>query len=128
MSYSDRYKPTEIFNQHVHFSEISVLQQEGMPTILDITSSPLNSGVNTNGINQDNTLRIPESVIMERNYTQLSITGTEKERKLKVAYFNVDGKLIYSTEFAAVRCRHILLPSEFHPPKRIRQGCFRLGY
>lgn len=85
----------------VHFSEISVLEKEGSPTILDITSSPLNSGVNTNGINQENTLRIPESVIMERNYTRVSISGTADERKVKVAYFNAKGENIWDYEFGA---------------------------
>ncbi len=85
----------------VHFSEISILAEEGKPNILDITSSPLNSGVNTNGINQPNTLRVPGSVIMERNYTQLEISGPEKERKVSVSYFNTKGEKLYSQEFPA---------------------------
>ena len=79
----------------IHFSEVSVLREEGKPTIWDITSSPLNSGVNTNGINQENTLRIPESVIMERNFTQISLSGPKDERELTIQYFDSDGKNLW---------------------------------
>ncbi|MCF6170535.1 MAG: alkaline phosphatase family protein [Bacteroidales bacterium] len=79
----------------VHFSEVSVLREEGRPTIWDITSSPLTSGANTNGINQENTLRIPESVIMERNFTQLSLSGPRSNRVLTVRYFDSNGKELW---------------------------------
>jgi alkaline phosphatase D len=80
----------------VHFSEISVLKQEGKPTIWDITSSPLNSGVNTNALNQNNTLRIPESVIMERNFAEVKITGPRKERTVTVSFYDYTGKERYT--------------------------------
>ena len=79
----------------VHFSEVSVLREEGKPTIWDITSSPLTSGVNTNGIEQNNTLRITESVIMQRNYTQISLNGPKTERELTIRYFDSDGKVLW---------------------------------
>jgi len=82
----------------VHFSEISVLKKEGEPTIWDITASPLNSGTNTNALNQNNTLRITESVIMERNFTLVNVTGPEKKRTLHIQYFDSDGNLLYSHE------------------------------
>jgi alkaline phosphatase D len=78
----------------VHFSEVSVLREKEKPTIWDITSSPLNSGANTNGINQENKLRIPESVIMERNFTQISLSGPKTERKLTIRYFDSNGKML----------------------------------
>ena len=82
----------------VHFSEISVLHQEGKPTIWDITSSPLNSGVNTNALNQNNTLRIPESVVMERNFVEIGISGPTKQRKLKITYYDYNGKELFTHE------------------------------
>lgn len=85
----------------VHFSEISVLKNGDKPAIWDITSSPLNSGVNTNGINQKNTLRIPESVIMERNFTQLTISGPEKERVIEIIYFDVKGTELFRYSISA---------------------------
>lgn len=80
----------------VHFSEVSVLKNDGKPTIWDITSSPLNSGVNTHALEKDNKLRINESVIMQRNYTELSLTGPIDERKINLTYYDSDGNEIWS--------------------------------
>ncbi|PLX03418.1 MAG: phosphodiesterase [Marinilabiliales bacterium] len=80
----------------VHFSEVSVLKEEGKPTIWDITSSPMNSGVNTNALKQENILRIKESVIMERNYTELKIIGSKADRQIFVNYYNSDGEKLYN--------------------------------
>ncbi|NOY50704.1 MAG: alkaline phosphatase family protein [Chlorobi bacterium] len=82
----------------VHFSEVSVLKQEGKPTIWDITSSPLNSGANTHASSQKNELRIPGSVIMQRNYTEIKVVGDKEQRHLEINYFDVDGKKLYSIE------------------------------
>ena len=81
-----------------HFSEISVLKEEGRPGIWDVTSSPLNSGVNTNADTQENTLRIPESVIMQRNYTKIDVVGSRENRHLLIRYFDASGGLIYEKE------------------------------
>ncbi len=83
----------------VHFSEITVLKEKGKPDIIDITSSPLNSGPNTNAINQNNTLRVPGSVIMERNFAEICITGPRLDRKVIVTYYDVNGKELYKYEF-----------------------------
>lgn len=81
-----------------HFSEVSLLKEEGRPTIWDITSSPLNSGVNTHANEQKNALRIPESVIMQRNYTKIDVVGSREERHLLISYFDAQGELLYEKE------------------------------
>ncbi len=85
----------------VHFSEISLLKKKGKPDIIDISSSPFNSGPNTNAINQSNTLRVPGSVIMERNFAEIKVTGPRLDRKVTVTYFDVNGKELYKYEFSA---------------------------
>ncbi len=80
----------------VHFSEITVLEKKGKPIIWDITSSPMNSGANDNAINQPNTLRIQESVIMERNFCEIAISGERKNRVLQVNYYDANGELLYT--------------------------------
>lgn len=79
----------------VHFSEISVLKKEGEPIIWDITASPLNSGSNKNAVKQNNTLRIPESVITVRNFTLVNVVGPKKERTLQIQYFDGNGQLLF---------------------------------
>lgn len=80
----------------VHFSELSVLREKGRPTLWDITSSPLNSSPNTHGIKQNNTLRVPGSVIMQRNFAQIKISGPTGNRVLHLTYYDTDGKKLWS--------------------------------
>lgn len=82
----------------VHFSEVAVLKEEGKPTIWDITSSPLNSGVNTHAMEKDNDLRLVESVIMERNFVDITLSGSVEERKINLTYYDSDGNSLWSYE------------------------------
>ena len=93
--YNQGIKNVIFITGDVHFSELSVLKEEGKPVIWDITSSPLNSGANTNGINQNNTLRVPGSVIMERNFAEIKITGPRKNRVLHLTYYNTKGEKLW---------------------------------
>lgn len=76
----------------VHYSEISVLKKEGKPAIYDLTFSALTSGPNTSGESWKNTLRIPGTVVMERNYGMIKFSGPAKARKLTVSCLNSDNK------------------------------------
>ena len=67
-----------------------------MPTIWDITSSPLSSGVNTKAKEKDNTLRLDESVIIERNFAELKLSGIIEERIIDITYFDGDGNKIWN--------------------------------
>ena len=83
----------------VHFSEISVLKKEGKPTICDFTFSALTSGPNTSGESWKNTLRVPGTVVMERNYGMIRFSGPAKARKLTVSCFNSDNKKMWEQVF-----------------------------
>ena len=96
--YKQKIKNVIFLTGDVHFSEISVLKKRNQPTLWDITSSALNSGVNINGDKQPNALRIPESVILEHNYTMLEVTGKRNERVLKVTYYGTKGNKLYEME------------------------------
>jgi len=94
--YEENIQNVVFLTGDVHFSEIAVLRENGKPTIWDITSSPLNSGVNKYALEKDNNLRITESVIMVRNFAELSLTGTVKDRKINLKYYDSDGNEIWS--------------------------------
>ncbi len=96
--YKQKIKNVVFLTGDVHFSEVSVLKKRNQPTIWDITSSPLNSGPNTHGIDQPNSLRVPGSAIIVRNYTMLEITGTKDARVLKVTYYDTKGKKLYEQD------------------------------
>lgn len=94
--YAENIKNVVFLTGDVHFSEIAVLREEGKPTIWDITSSPLNSGSNPHALENENELRIVESVIMERNFAEIKLTGTIKERKLNLTFYNNNGDVLWS--------------------------------
>ncbi len=94
--YEENIKNVVFLTGDVHFSELAVLRKKGMPTIWDITSSPLSSGVNTKAKEKDNTLRLDESVIIERNFAELKLSGTIEERIIDITYFDGDGNKIWN--------------------------------
>lgn len=93
--YAENIKNVVFLTGDVHFSEIAVLREDGKPTIWDITTSPLNSGVNIYAEEKHNKLRVPESVIMERNFAKIKLTGPIKQRKLNLTYYGSDGDIIW---------------------------------
>ncbi len=96
--YAENIKNVIFLTGDVHFSEISVLRREWKPTIWDITSSPLTSGVNMYAHEKDNKLRISESVIMQHNFTEIKLTGSVEERKITVIYYDSNGNEIWKYE------------------------------
>lgn len=86
--YKQNIKNVIFLTGDVHFTEISVLKAEGKPTIWDLTFSPITAGPNTQGESWNNTLRIPETVVTERNYGMIDFKGISKERRLEVKCFN----------------------------------------
>jgi alkaline phosphatase D len=78
-----------------HHSELSVLQQEGQPTIYDLTVSPLTSGVHDASI-EANTLRVKGSHIAKRNYGVIHIKGMHKSRELQINLHDSNGELLWS--------------------------------
>jgi len=93
--YQHNIKNVIFLTGDVHYSEISMLKEVGKPTIYDLTFSTMTAGVNTKGDRWKNTLRIPETVAMERNYGMVKFTGTDKARKLIVSCLNSDNKKLW---------------------------------
>ncbi|MDP3461580.1 MAG: alkaline phosphatase D family protein [Bacteroidales bacterium] len=77
----------------VHFTELSVLREEGKPTIWDLTFSPFNSGANTSGGSWNNTLRVPGTVVGERNFGKVIFRGPAKNRQMVVSSHTADNQL-----------------------------------
>jgi alkaline phosphatase D len=88
--YEHNIKNVIFLTGDVHFTEISVLKADGKPTIWDLTFSPFTSGPNTKGDAFNNTLRVPGTLVMERNYGLIDVNGVNKERKIDIKCFNAD--------------------------------------
>ncbi len=98
-----------------HESEISIFDPgNGSPVIFDITSSPFTSGPNTHAWKENNTLRIPGSLIMKRNFAMVSVKGEKENRHVEVAFYDTYGKLIY---------RYVL--NFFKPQKKVDRNVNR---
>ncbi len=95
--YNQKIKNVIFLTGDRHMSEISYYNpSNGDPVIFDITSSPFTSGPNTHAWKEENALRVPGSLIMQRNFARVDIKGQGKERHVEVSFFDTYGKLIYS--------------------------------
>ncbi len=81
-----------------HHSEISVLKNKNKPTIYDITTSPLTSHHASANKDEINSLRVKGSLINKRNFSVISVSGKEKNRTLKVNFYDSNGQFIYHYE------------------------------
>lgn len=93
--YKHNIKNVVFLTGDVHFAEMSVLKQEGKPTIYDCTFSSITAGSNTSGASWKNSYRVPGTVVMEHNFGRLSFTGTSKDRKLSVSCINADNSKLW---------------------------------
>ncbi len=78
-----------------HHSEVSRLETENGIVIYDITSSALTSKTYDHS-KENNTLRVPGSIIGDRNFATVEVTGKRKEREVKVTFYGADGKEIWN--------------------------------
>ena len=76
-----------------HCGEISKWTN-GDYSLYELTSSPLTSGASDMS-KEKNAFRMDGTIVAERHFAMLQVSGSRKERKLSVAYFNAQGKLIF---------------------------------
>ena len=84
-----------------HHSEVSKLNRPDAYPIYDFTVSPLTSKANPKAKEENNTLRIPESLLTERNFAIMEITGPRNERQLKLTFYDVAGNEKWNTVIKA---------------------------
>lgn len=77
-----------------HHSEVSALELANGNWVYEFTVSPLTSGAARN-VQETNDHRVEGSLIQERNFAVMSISGPRKSRVLELLYFNSEGEEIY---------------------------------
>jgi len=82
-----------------HHTELSILKKDGKPTIYDITLSPFNSRPNKSAVNENNTLRVPGTIVVERNFGIITFSGKRHERVMDIKVYNADGKLLWEKSY-----------------------------
>ncbi|MDX1903894.1 MAG: alkaline phosphatase D family protein, partial [Thermonemataceae bacterium] len=78
-----------------HFTELSKLESPDAATIYDLTVSPLTSGT-YNPEKEQNTLRVPNTLVTEHNFALIEITGKRKERVMSIKIINAEGKELWT--------------------------------
>lgn len=93
--YKEKLKNVIFLTGDRHMTEISLLDEgKQLPKIYDITVSPFTSGPNTFAEKEPNRLRVPNSLIEERNFAIFKIEGKGKDRHIKINFYDRKGKLI----------------------------------
>lgn len=76
-----------------HFTELSTLKLKDGRTLYDLTTSPLTSGPYTP--NETNTLREEGTVVGERNFSTIEVSGAKGTRSLVIRVFDGSGKQLW---------------------------------
>jgi alkaline phosphatase D len=76
-----------------HFTELSMLAEDGEPAIYDLTTSPLTSGPYSNASAEGNNLHVEGTLVTERNFSIINVTGPREEREILIEVFDSDGEL-----------------------------------
>jgi alkaline phosphatase D len=79
-----------------HHSEVIRWDRTGNYPLYDITNSPFTSGVGkvTGTKEEQNTARIPGTLVEAQNYSRISISGPVKNRTLSVSFMGIKGDVL----------------------------------
>lgn len=81
-----------------HYAELTVLERENAPDLIEITSSPLTSFVNPFASNKSGT-RVKGTLVKKRNFARIFLSSIGEHRELKIELRGRKGKLFWSHEF-----------------------------
>lgn len=81
-----------------HFSELSILKQEGKPRIMDLTVSPLTAGAFTSP-DEKNTLRVEGTLVSQRNFSVVKFSGSRRKRELAITMYDSNGKSLWMRSY-----------------------------
>jgi alkaline phosphatase D len=82
-----------------HHTELSAMVNAAGNTVYDFTVSPLTSGAHDT--DEPNLYRVPGTMVTERNFGIMEISGPRKERQLIFKIFDVNGELLWSESIKA---------------------------
>jgi alkaline phosphatase D len=79
-----------------HHTEMSLLENSKGNSIYDLTVSPLTSGVHDK--DEENMLRVENTLVTERNFGIMEISGPRTDRVLTISIFNNQGEELWRRE------------------------------
>ncbi|MCS7019883.1 MAG: alkaline phosphatase D family protein [Cytophagales bacterium] len=88
-----------------HHTELTMLKEnDRVPALYDLTVSPLTAGPARN-VDEPNTLRVPGTMVNERNFATIEITGPRNDRKMTIKVFDYTGKEQWAKQISAREIR-----------------------
>lgn len=96
-----KIKGVFFFSGDRHSTELSMLKEnDKVYPLYDLTVSPLTSGA-ANPEKEPNTARMPNTLVTEKNFSVIEISGETKKRKMTISIFDAQGKQLWQKEIAA---------------------------
>ncbi|NTW49761.1 MAG: alkaline phosphatase family protein [Chlorobiales bacterium] len=88
-----------------HHTELTKLERTNTYPLYDLTVSPLTSGPHVQAKEENNTLRVPNTLVMERNFATITFSGPYNDRKMTITVYNTDGKNLWTREISLKELR-----------------------
>jgi alkaline phosphatase D len=90
-----------------HMTALTKMEREGTYPLYDLTVSPLTANTVTDSRLDyvENTLMVEGTLIEERNFATLEITGPRENRLLRIQVFDVDGNELWDASLRAMDLR-----------------------
>ncbi|MGD1843278.1 MAG: alkaline phosphatase family protein, partial [Thermonemataceae bacterium] len=82
-----------------HHTELTALMQADFYPLYDLTVSPLTSGAG-NPKNENNTLRVANTLVAERNFAIVEVSGKLGERILTIQIYDKNNQLKWSKQIS----------------------------
>lgn len=86
-----------------HHSELLRLPRDGRPDLVEFTCSPLTARAVTGDLDGDHPARVPGTLVTQRNFGLLRVTGPWSDRRLSVSTHDADGNMLWEHEVLRVK-------------------------
>jgi alkaline phosphatase D len=81
-----------------HITNLNKLEREGTYPLFDLTVSPMTAG-KADAVKQDyNETLVEGTLVQERAFSKIEVTGPLKDRTLTITIFNVKGEIVWTKE------------------------------
>jgi alkaline phosphatase D len=88
-----------------HWTELSRMEREGTYPLYDLTVSPLTAGPSDRWEREQNAYRVDGTLVAERNFGMLDITGPREDRVLTISIRDAAGTLKWTRAIPASELR-----------------------
>ena len=101
----ERISGVVILSGDRHFTELSRLERPGLYPLYELTVSPLTASPFAAAAQEPNPLRLPQTLVTERNFALLEFTGPSTDRALHIRVYNSAGNLLWERTLRAAELR-----------------------